>query len=69
MKLQISLDNLDQERVLAIAPLIASYADAIEIGPVLLYKYGTKLIQDLIQVAPNITIAADVKIVARGKEL
>lgn len=69
MKLQISLDNLDQERALTIAPLIAKHADAIEIGPVLLYKYGAKLINDLIQITPNITIAADLKIVSRGKEL
>ncbi len=69
MKLHISFDNIEQDKVLEIASQVAKYADAIEIGPFLLYKYGTKLIENLIQTVPEIVIATDAKIISRGKEI
>lgn len=69
MKLRISFDNIEQDKILEVASQVAKYADAIEIGPFLLYKHGTKLIESLIQTVPEIVIAADAKIISRGKEI
>ncbi len=68
MKLQISFDLTDLEKALDIASQVAPYADIIEIGSLLLYKYGTHAIEEFRKNFPNATILVDAKISDRAKE-
>lgn len=68
MKLQISFDLTDLDKALDIALKIAPHAQILEVGSLLIYKYGIKAIEKFREAFPQKTILADVKIVDRGKE-
>lgn len=68
MKLQIAFDLNDLEKALSIASVVAEQADVLEIGSLLLYKYGEQAVIKFREQFPNATILADTKIVDRGKE-
>ncbi len=69
MKLQISFDIIDLDKAIDIAVKVAKYADIIEIGTILLYKYGIKAIEDFRKKLPKESILADSKIIDRGKDV
>jgi len=67
MKLQISLDLPDLNNALTLAKQVADSCDALEIGTVLIYKYGVLAIEKFKAEFPNKTVVADAKILDRGK--
>jgi 3-hexulose-6-phosphate synthase len=69
MKLQISFDLIDLDKAIAIGSEVAQYADIIEVGTILIYRYGTDAIKRFKQAFPDKIILADSKIVDRGKEV
>jgi len=68
MKLQVSLDLLNLEKALAVTTDMQEYIDIIEIGSLLIYKYGEHSLQQFRETFPQKTILADMKIADRGKE-
>jgi 3-hexulose-6-phosphate synthase len=68
MKIQISFDGIELENELSIAKKIAPYADSLEVGSTLLYKYGISAIKRFRETFPDKIILADAKIVDRGKQ-
>ncbi len=68
MKLQISFDQTDLEGALAIASNVAPFADILEVGTLLIYKYGTESVKRFSQNFPEHTILADTKIIDRSKD-
>jgi 3-hexulose-6-phosphate synthase len=68
MKLQISFDLTDLDKALEIALGVAPYASMIEVGSLLLYKYGVKALEKFRATFEDKTIIADAKIIDRGKE-
>ena len=69
MKLQISLDVIDLDKALEIAAQVADSCDILEIGSLLIYKYGLQAMEQFKKAFPSKTLLADVKIVDRGKEI
>ena len=69
MKLQISFDIPDLETALEVAKKAAPYADIIEVGTVLLYAYGMRVVQKFHETFPDKVILADTKIIDRGREI
>ncbi len=69
MKLQISFDTTNLNNALQIASSIAKYVDIIEVGTLLIYRYGITAIEKFKQMFPNKSILADTKIVDRGQEV
>lgn len=68
MKLQVSFDTIDLQKALAIAHSIHEDADILEVGSLLIYKYGDESIKAFRAAFPQHTILADAKIVDRSKE-
>lgn len=68
MKLQISFDLLDLDKSLALATDIQQHIDIIEVGSLLLYKYGEQAIEKFRETFPQKIILANVRIADRGKE-
>lgn len=68
MKLQVSFDSADLEKSIEVATQIADYTDIIEIGSLLIYKYGITAIETFRTNLPKKTLLADMKIIDRGKE-
>lgn len=69
MKLQVSFDTTDLNTTLTIARTICTHTDIIEIGTVLLYKYGIDVITQFKNACPNTQILADSKIIDRGRTI
>ncbi|MCF7799947.1 orotidine 5'-phosphate decarboxylase [Candidatus Babeliales bacterium] len=69
MKLQVSFDIADLQDALNIAQKIYQQADILEIGTILIYKYGISAIQSFKEKFPESTIFADAKIVDRPEEI
>ena len=69
MKLQIAFDLIDLEKALHIAHAVQEYTDIIEVGSLLIYKYGEVAVRSFKEQLPQKIILADVKIVDRGKEV
>jgi 3-hexulose-6-phosphate synthase len=69
MKLQIAFDLIDLEKALQIGHEVQEYADVLEVGSLLIYKYGEQAIQSFKEQFPQKVILADAKIVDRGKEV
>jgi 3-hexulose-6-phosphate synthase len=69
MKLQISFDMTDLNQAVAIARDIASFADIIEIGTLLVYAHGIHAIEVFREALPKTTLLVDTKIVDRGKDV
>jgi len=68
MKLQISFDSTDLEKSIDTALQVAHYADIIEIGSLLIYKYGAKAVEAFKNNLTKKTLLADFKIIDRGKD-
>lgn len=68
MKLQVSFDLIDLQKALDIAAKVAPYATILEIGSLLLYKYGTQSVEAFRKEFPNATLLVDAKISDRAKE-
>lgn len=68
MKLQVAFDLLDLDQALNIARQIEESADVIEVGSLLIYRYGVQAVSSFKEAFPHKTILADAKIVTRSKE-
>lgn len=68
MKLQISFDLTDLQKAIDIAQQVAPYATILEVGSLLLYKYGTQSVETFRKHFPQATILVDAKISDRAKE-
>ena len=68
MKLQISFDIADIDQALEVAKKVAPFCDIIEVGTLLLLKYGIPAIQQFKDALSDKTILADTKILDRGKD-
>lgn len=69
MKLQVSFDTTHLDNSLKTASAIAEYTNIIEVGTLLIYRYGTAAVEQFKKAFPNKTILADTKIVDRGQEV
>lgn len=69
MKLQISFDLTDLDQAIKIAQEVVEQADIIEIGTILIYKYGIQALEEFRKSFPHSTILADTKIIDRGRDL
>jgi len=69
MKLQIAFNSANLEQDLEIAQKIAHLADRIEIGPILLSKYGLLAIEKFRAALPNCRLVANSKIIEFGHDL
>jgi len=69
MKLQISFDIPDLEKSIDIAKKVVDYCDILEIGNILIHKYGLKAVQTFTETFPSKDILADTKIIDRGKDI
>lgn len=69
MNIQISFDLNDLKSSIEIAKKISIYCDIIEVGTILIHKYGVKAVNEFIKHFPDKIILADTKIVDRGQEI
>lgn len=69
MKIQISFDLTDLQKAMDIAQEVAEFVDNLELGAILMYKYGTSAIETFKKAFQNKTIVADAKIVDRSSQL
>lgn len=67
MKLQISFDIANLEEALTKAKQVAPLCDILEVGTILIHRYGIQAVQEFKKTFPDNTILADTKIVDRGK--
>lgn len=68
MKLLISFDITDLDKALTIARDVAEFADGLEVGSLLLYKYGINAVDHFRKAFPEKTLYVDTKIVDVAKE-
>ena len=68
MKFQIAFDLTDLDKALSIAQDIEKYVDVLEVGTLLIYKYGETAIKSFREQFPQKTILADAKIVDHSKD-
>lgn len=68
MKLQIAFDITDLDKALYIAEITQEYVDILEVGTLLIYKYGIQAIQQFKEKFPTKTILADAKIADQSKD-
>ena len=68
MKLQISFDLTDLDQAITIATHVAPYIAILEIGSLLLYKYGILAVEKFRKTFPDKTIFVDAKILDRAHE-
>jgi len=69
MKLQVSFDLTDLTTSLEVAKKVVDYADILEIGTILLHRYGFEAIDRFCQAFPDKTILVDTKIIDRGTDI
>lgn len=69
MKLQVALDLPQLDKALAYAEEIHKSVDIIEVGSILIYKYGEEAIKQFRERFPETILLADMKIADRGKEI
>jgi 3-hexulose-6-phosphate synthase len=68
MKLQIAFDLTDLDRALAVAEQTQMYADILEVGSLLIYKYGDLAVKKFKEKFTHKTILADAKIADQSKD-
>jgi 3-hexulose-6-phosphate synthase len=68
MKMQIAFDMTDLDKAISIASEVSDFADILEVGSLLLYKYGETAVREFKEAFPQKTIFVDSKIVDHGKE-
>ena len=69
MKLQISFDMPDLDRAINIAKKVSDFADIIEVGTILIHKYGVKAVEAFTKKFEEKDILVDTKIIDRGKDI
>ena len=69
MKLQISFDIPNLEKSIDIAKKVIDYCDILEVGNILIHKYGLHAVETFTQTFPEKEILADTKIIDRGKDI
>jgi len=69
MKLQISFDMSDLKQAVDVAKKVKDYADILEVGTILIHKYGIKAVEKFTQKFPDKDILADTKIIDRGIDI
>lgn len=69
MKLQISFDLPDLDKALEIAKSVVNFCDRIEIGTILIYKYGIEAIRRFKEELPDSVLLADTKMVDRSRDI
>ena len=69
MKLQISFDMSDLKQAIDVAKKVKDYADILEVGTILIHKYGIKAVEKFTQKFPDKDVLADTKIIDRGKDI
>jgi 3-hexulose-6-phosphate synthase len=69
MKIQVSFDISNLEVAIDIASKVKDYCDILEVGTILIHKYGIKAVKEFTKKFPQMPIMADTKIVDRGKEI
>lgn len=68
MKLHISYDLVDLEHALAIAHRTAEYADVLEIGMLLIYRYGITAVHSFKREFPHKKLLVNIRLVDRVSE-
>lgn len=68
MKLQISFDIPDLDKACQIAQEVTQYCDIIELGTVLIHKYGAIALQSFKKSVNDTPLLVDTKIVDRGRD-
>lgn len=66
MKLQIAIDSMTDDESLKFIQSIEQYADIIEIGTPLIYRYGLKFVSKVNEKISTAQLLADAKIVDAG---
>jgi len=69
MKLQISFDMPDLQKAIEIAKKVKNYCDIVEIGTILIHKYGVIAVEQFVDALEGKTILADTKIIDRGASI
>jgi len=69
MKLQISFDIPDLEKSIEIAKKVVEFSDVLEIGTILIHKYGIDTVEEFKKHFPDKKILVDTKIIDRGKDI
>lgn len=69
MKLQISFDIPDLEKSIEIAKKVVDYCDILEVGNILIHKYGIKAVETFVKAFDGKDILADTKIIDRGQNI
>ena len=69
MKLQISFDIPDLEKSIDIAKKVIDFTDVLEIGTILIHKYGIEAVEAFKEQFPTKKILVDTKIIDRGKDI
>lgn len=67
MELQVAIDNMEAGEALAFARRVEPYADIIEVGTPLIYRYGLELVTKMKCQLKSARLLADPKIVDAGK--
>jgi 3-hexulose-6-phosphate synthase len=68
MKLQVSFDSMDLDQAIKVASKVEDYADILEIGTLLIYKYGIVALEKFRKRFPDKELLADLKIIDKGTE-
>lgn len=68
MKLHVSFEIPDLDKALSIAYQIAPCTDIMEVGTLMIYRYGSEAVKKFCTAFPDNIILADTKIVDRGKD-
>lgn len=68
MKLQISFDQMQLEEAISIAQRVEPFADILEVGTLMIYRFGMPAISKFKETFPNKSVLADIKILDRGKD-
>ena len=68
MELQVSFDSMDLDQAIKVASKVEDYADILEIGTLLIYKYGIVALEKFRKRFPDKELLADLKIIDKGTE-
>lgn len=67
VQLQVALDQGDAVRAVELAQLLRPYVQRVEVGTPLVYRYGTRLLEQMKVACPELTLVADFKIMDAGE--
>ncbi len=69
MKFQVAFDIVDLDKSIAIAKEIENYVDILEVGTLLIYKYGQEAVKIFRQEFPQKTILVNSKIADQSRDV